>query len=118
MPELRLKIAKTKEEWDKLEKIIQEKNGGRKVAQRGSGLSQFIAKEISRTFKGKKKDDCSDKKTVRVKKNFNIVVTADELDAIICEARCSGVRPGDLIAKLVIDPHLSFIRGQHSSAQV
>jgi hypothetical protein len=105
MAVLRFAISKTDHEWDSLGKLIMEKRYG-KAPGRGTGISRFLYAEIHKLFKGKA-TDCPGNKAVRTQKNFELTVDDAIGEQIQCEANELGISIGELIAKKIVDRHLT-----------
>ena len=107
MAKLRFGISKTPHEWELLENVVRLRNVGKPEPTKGTGISKFIHGEINKSFKGLPVEECSGERATRTRRDFDINVRDEVADHIICEAKRTGIPVGELIAKKIIDPHIT-----------
>lgn len=93
MAVLRVIISQTEEKWGVIE-----------GAAKGAGVPSFITRELSKKFSGKISGECTEVKKSRKKKNFALKMSDDLCDLIKCQAKKSGLTPGQFISKIILDP--------------
>ena len=103
---IRIGVRKTKQEWDRIESIIESRNKGKKLIVRGKGINQFINNEVNRIFRQIDLPNCHDVKVAHVKKDFSINTSDANAKKIVCLANSLGIDPATLIVKMIVDPHL------------
>ena len=106
MAVLRFSITKRSHEWEAIEMLITAASPNKRISPKGKGFSRFLAMEMNRAFKPSG-NQCPDTKVAHVKKNFTIKIDDDVYKQIYCEAQQLGIDPGVLIAKKILDPHLT-----------
>lgn len=106
MAVLRLSIFQTEGEWGIIERVINEKNNGKKLCHKGKGFNQYIASEINKNF-GKQGDkNGGNVKVGLIQKNFTINVSDDIFHEIKRQSNLLSIPPTTLIKRLILDPHL------------
>jgi len=103
---IRIGVRKTKQEWARIESIIESRNKGKKLIVRGKGINQFINNEVNRIFRQIDLPNCHDVKVAHVKKDFSINTSDANAKKIVCLANSLGIDPATLIVKMIVDPHL------------
>lgn len=98
---IRVTIRKTREEWAKIEELASSKYPN----QNGKKCSRFITNGINLFFKNSK-SECSEEKTKRNRKDFDLILPEDVQKKLECESKKMGISIGEFISKKILDPNL------------
>jgi hypothetical protein len=99
-------LSKTPSSWNKLEGKAIEKYKNKVRSGKGKHLTRFITDELNRKLKEISIAECDGIFHKASSQRFDISLQDSAAEKIKCLANKFGVTPGDLISRMILDPHL------------
>lgn len=103
---IRVHLRKPESSWKKIEDMVMEKNRNKTQPSKGKGLTKYMTNEINRIFRDLHIDQCEEITSIPKEKCFKILVSDEVAGKVNSLANNLGMRPSDLICRLILDPNL------------
>ena len=104
---IKIGITHNEIEWTLIENAMKEVSKNRTFLRGTKGYNEYITMELNRVLKTINIDSINKNKIRHIRKGFEINLPDAEADKMLRLCQVLDIRPGELISKLIIQPHFS-----------